>query len=306
MKKIILLGILIITIVSCQQSKKYEYVELGTKESIFGGTERDEKDGVTIRAKTDSIAYLEAYQKFCISEKVSKDMEEAYGSSASKPTDFKLLDEQGNNIALTISFDKMDSLKMSVRSRIFEMKNSLKESADAYKEKEIEDFKNSVKIDSSKIKELEPFFNTKKDEFDPDGLVWHKPKSAPKYTNRNGIYCYFQSNNGMPSNLRLRLQYHSDDWLFFHKVQFSIDGKAYEFIPMDTETDSGNGGRIWEWFDESMGKSNTELLDALANAKSAKMKLIGRQYHDIKTITSTEIRDIKRTLDLFKAMGGNY
>lgn len=303
MKKLLLMGTLIITVVSCQQSKNYEYVELGAKESIFGGTERDEKDRVIIRAKTDSIAYLEAFQKFCISEKVSKDMEDVYGASATKPTDFKLLDEQGNNIALTINFDKIDSLKMSVRSRIFEMKNSLKESADAYKEKE---FKNSEKIDSSKIKELEPYFNTKKDEFDPDGLAWHKPKSAPKYTNRNGIYCYFQSYNGMPSNLRLRLQYHADDWLFFHKVQFSIDGKAFEFIPMDTETDSGNGGRIWEWFDESMGRSNTELIDALANAKSAKMKLIGRQYYDIKTITPTQIKDIKRTLDLYKAMGGNY
>lgn len=306
MKRTLLFGILIVVFASCQQSKKYKYIEIGTKESIFGGTERDEKDGVIIRATTDSIAYLEAYQKFCISEKVSKDMEEAYGTSATKPTDFKLIDEQSNDIALLISFDKIDSLKTSIRSRIFEIKNSLKESADAHREKEIEDFKKSVKIDSLKIKQLKPYFNTKKDEFDPDGLVWHKPKSAPKYTNRNGIYCYFQSNNGMPSNLRLRLQYHADDWLFFHKVQFSIDGKAYEFIPMNTETDSGNGGRIWEWFDESMGKSNTDLLEALANAKSAKMKLIGRQYYNIKTITSTQIRDINRTLDLYKAMGGEY
>lgn len=174
------------------------------------------------------------------------------------------------------------------------------------REEKIETFKQTATIDSAKIKELEPFFYAKKDEFDPNGLVWYKPKSAPKYTNRNGIYCYFQSNKGMPSNLRLRLQYYADDWLFFKKVQFSIDGKAYEYIPMDTETDSGNGGKIWEWFDESMGKSNTELLDALANAKSAKMKLIGDQYYDIKTINSTQIRDIKRTLDLYKAMGGEY
>ncbi len=292
--------------VSCQQSKKYEYVEIETRESIFGVTERYEKEGEIIRAKTDSIAYLEAYQKFCISEKVSKDMEESYGSFPTKPTDFKLLDDQGDNIALSIKFDKMDSLKMSVRSRIFEMKNSLKESADSYREKEIEDLKKSVKIDSAKIKELEAYFNIKKDEFDPDELVWYRPKSAPKYTNQNGIYCYFQSNNGIPSNLRLRLQYYADNWLFFNKVQFSIDGKAYEFIPMNTETDSGNGGLIWEWFDEYMGKSNTRLLDALANAKSAKMKLIGRQYHDIKTISSTEIKDIKRTLDLYEAMGGEY
>jgi len=306
MRKNLLLVLLIITITSCEQSKKYKYVEIGQKESLFGGTERDEKDAVIIRSKNDSIAYLDAYQKFCISEKVSQDMKEALGSASTTPTDFKLIDEQGNNVALLINFDKIDSLKNSVRNRIFEMKNSLKETVDNSKEKEIENFKKSVKIDSAKIKELNRYFNSKTDEFDPNALVWHKPKSAPKYTNRNGIYCYFQSNNGMPSNLRLRMQYHADDWLFIQKVQFSIDGKAFEFIPRDTETDSGNGGRIWEWFDEGMGKSNTELLNALANAKSAKMKLIGRQYYKVKTITNNQIRDIKRSLDLYKAMGGTY
>ncbi len=213
MKKLLLLVLLTIIISACEQSKNYEYVELGLKESIFGGIEQDEKDAVVIKAKNDSIAYLEAYQKFCISEKVAQDMQEALGSSSTKPTDFKLIDEQGNNIALLINFDGIDSLKNDVRNRIFEMKNSLKETVDNNKEKEIETFKNTVQIDSAKIKELEKFFNSKKDEFDPNALVWQKPKSAPTYTNQNGIYCYFQTNNGMPSNLRLRMQYHADDWL---------------------------------------------------------------------------------------------
>ena len=46
----------------------------------------------------------------------------------------------------------------------------------------------------------------------------------------------------MPSNLRFRIQYYADDWLF-NKVQFSIDGKAYEYIPSDTERDCGYGGK---------------------------------------------------------------
>lgn len=306
MKKLLILVLLTSFFTSCEQSKKYEYVEIGLKNSLFGGTERDEKDPVTIQAKNDSIAYLEAYQKFCISEKLSQDMIEVVGSSSTTPTDFKLLDEQGKNIALLINFYKIDSLKNMVRTKIFDKSNSLKEIIENSKQKEIEDFKNNAKIDSAKIKELNKFFTSKTDEFDPNALVWHKPKSAPKYTNQNGIYCYFQSNNGMPINLRLRMQYHADDWLFIKKVQFSIDKKAFEFIPRNTETDSGNGGRIWEWFDEDMGKSHTELLDALANAKSAKMKLIGRQYYKTKTITNDQIRDIKRSLDLYKAMGGTY
>ena len=300
-----LLVVLVVVLASCQQLKEYEYTEIGTRESIFGGTERIENNVEIIRAENDSVAYLKAYRKFTMSEKLSKDMVEVYGDSEFQPTDFRLVDIEGHNIAL-INFDNIDSVEREIRTRIRGMKNYLKESAERNRKREITDFKNSVKIDSAKITELEPFFEAKKDEFNPDGLVWHKPKSAPKYTNRNGIYVYFQSINGMPSNLRLRLQYHSDDWLFLKKVQFSIDGKAYEFIPMNTETDSGNGGRIWEWFDEPIGKSNTELLNALSNAQSAKMRLIGRQYYDIKNLTKTQITDIQRTLDLYKAMGGDY
>jgi hypothetical protein len=308
MKQFIFIVILIITIISCRQltEKKYEYIELEAEESLQGNIEINEKDKEIIWAKNDSIAYLKAYRKFCISEKVVQDIEEAIEYSASKPTDFKLLDEDGKDITILIDFDKIDSLKADIRSSIFDKKNTMKESINEARDKEISNFKKTAKVDSTKIKKLKPFFDTKNDEFDPRGRVWYKPKSAPRYPNRNGIYCYFQTNDGVPSNLRLKLQYHADSWLFFHKVQFSIDGKAYEFYPTDTETDSGNGGKIWEWFDEPMRKSNTDLLDALANAKNAKMKLVGEQYYKIKTISASQIRDIKRTLELYKAMGGVY
>lgn len=36
------------------------------------------------------------------------------------------------------------------------------------------------------------------------------------------------------------------------------------------------------------------------------MKFIGRQYYDIKTISQQQILDIKRALDLYRAMGGKY
>ena len=100
------------------------------------------------------------------------------------------------------------------------------------------------------------------------------------------------------------MQYYSDEWLFFNRVQFSIDGKAYEYVPLNTETDNGDGGYIWEWFDESITNSDKDLISALSNAKSAKMKLIGRQYFDIRTISKDQIKNIKRTLDLYKEMGG--
>lgn len=160
-------------------------------------------------------------------------------------------------------------------------------------------------IDSVKVKELEKGFRIESDEFSESNRKWYKPKLVPKFTNKNGIYCYFQTENGKPSNLRFRVQYYSDDWLFFDKVQFSIDGKAFDYIPSKTETDAGNGGYIWEWFDESLTDADKELVYALSNAQNAKMKLIGK-YSDVKVITKEQVKGIKQTLDLYNAMGGKY
>ena len=161
-----------------------------------------------------------------------------------------------------------------------------------------------IQVDSAKMKELLPYFDVKKDVFDPSGKVWYEPKSAPKYTNQNGIYLYFATQGGKIRPLRFRIQYYAEDWLFFKKVQFSIDGNAYEYVPSRTETDSGDGGMIWEWFDEALNGGDKELIYALTEAKSAKMKFVGQQYYDIKTITQKQVTNMKRTLELYRAMGG--
>jgi hypothetical protein len=164
----------------------------------------------------------------------------------------------------------------------------------------------NVIIDTAKVKALKNYFVESVDEFSNDNLVWIKPKNAPKFVNDNGIYLYFQANNGVVSNLRFRIQYHASDWLFFEKVQFSIDGTAYDSFPADVKRDSGNGGKIWEWTDQMVRANDSELIKALANAKSAKMKIIGREYFDIKNISSSQIQSMYRTLEYFQALGGKF
>jgi len=300
--RILFLLALGIFLTSCDKS--YKYVEKVSEESILGGTDIKEKDETIIKAKDDSTAYLEAFQKFCISVKVNKDMAQSMGKTYSTPLSFKLLNDKGEDITNTTMFANRTQREKEIEEKIFSMKNSIQDAVDNNKKEKIDEFKQTAKLDSAKIKELKQFFRVRKDEFSTTGKTWYEPKSAPSYTNRNGLYCYFQTENNMPSNLRFRMQYYSDDWLFFSKVQFSIDGKAYEYIPMDTETDSGDGGHIWEWFDESVSESDKELINALVNAKSAKMKLIGKQYFDIRTISQDQIKNIKRTLELYQAMGG--
>jgi hypothetical protein len=275
------------TLISCsKQKQKYEYEVLKDNRMIDSGT---------IETETDSSAYMKAYKMYLVRRKSIQRANHKVNSEMSVPNNFLLYNEQGIEISKEITFSNMDSLKDELFTRIEGL---------GLGEKYIPKEDKSKKVDSVAIAKLKPYFYTKKDEFDPKGLVWYKPKNAPKYVNSNSIYFYFQAIEGKSSNLRLKLQYHAEDWLFIKKVQFLIDGKAFEFIPTETETDSGNGGKIWEWIDEDISKNYPELLQALYNAKNAKMKLIGSQYHKVKPITKTQITYIKRSIDLYKAMGG--
>ena len=301
MKKLLLLICVLMLLTAC--NKKYRYVEIVREQSVLGGSSEIEKDEATISASSDSTAYIEAFSKFCISQKVYSDMRKKdMADNLDIPIGFKLYNSEGVDIS-DIDFATKKQKEDEIVSRFMSMDNVVGNS------NESSNLGTSIpesKIDSAKIKELLPFFDVNKDEFDPNGKTWYKTKSAPKYADRNGIYLYFAVLEGKVMPLRFRVQYYSDNWLFFKKIQFSIDDKAYEYIPSSTETDSGNGGKIWEWFDEALTGSDRDLIYALVKAKSAKMKLIGRQYYDIKNITNNQVTDMKRTLELYRAMGGMY
>jgi hypothetical protein len=306
MKKIILF-LFLSFMVSCNlNNKNYKYIAIVEEEGLMGGTERKEQEPKIIEAENDSIAYLEAYKDFCIALKVSGDMKSSYGTSSNTPIEFRLLNEKDEDITNLVAFKGKELKEKEIKDQIFSMDNSVQKSVDNYKNEKDANFKKDAKIDSLKIKGLAKYFSKKNDEFSNNNSTWFTPKTAPKFANANGIYCYFQTENGIPNKLRFRIQYHAEDWLFFDKVQFSIDGKAYDYIPTKTETDSGNGGSIWEWFDESIIESDKDLINALANAKSAKMKLNGKQYYEVKTISKAQINSIKQTLEYYKAMGGEY
>lgn len=291
MKRVLFSFLVIFVFSSC--NKSYKYVEIIKERSILGESyEQKEKEAKNIIAKNDSIAYLEAYKKFCISLKVSKEMKDAGMEFASIPIRFSLYDDKGKEVKVYVDNKILDEIEKQIAS----LDGGIKEIYPNNSQKA------QNPIDSIKIKELIPLFSFKKDEFDPRGLTWIVPKSAPKYTNQNSLYCYFQKDVDGVSNFRIRIQYYSEDWLFIRKYQFSIDGKAYEFIPNNVETD--HDSNIWEWCDEKLTTNTLEIIKALSISKKAKIKFVGRQYHDIRTITKKEIEGIKDALDLYAAMGG--
>lgn len=281
---------------SCVTEKNYTYIETVREYDLFGRASIVDEEGKNIKALSDTVAYIEAYTNFCISQKVYDDLRKKGVEGLSVPLSFKLYNDAGVDITDT-EFATKTLKEEEIKSEFVNMNNDVDGSSKRNNKE--------CKIDSVKIEELLPYFIVKKDEFDPKGTTWYKPKSAPQYTNRNGIYLYFGEQGGKLLPLRFRIQYYADDWLFIKKVQFSIDEMAYEFYPLDTERDHGSG-KIWEWFDESVTGSDRELIYALSNAENAKMKFIGSQYYDIRNITQQQTLDIKRVVELYNAMGGTY
>jgi hypothetical protein len=156
------------------------------------------------------------------------------------------------------------------------------------------------KADSSKLKALKNRIYIKKGEFDEPTFIYSK--NRPKYHSSNALYIYY--NKDLLSGVRLVAQYYADDWLFIEKIKFSIDGKTFTYIPTDVKRDN-DGGYIWEWMDEYMGSENKELIEALANAKSVKIRYDGRQYYDDRTVSASNLQSIKDVYQYFKASGGS-
>ena len=304
-KQILPLFCLVALLSACNTNHTYRYIETDDQKSLLGGTDRIDKTPKEIKAPSDTVAYLEAYKYFCISMKVAQDMASTSVGSAGTPLSFKLYNDKGEEISNSISFAGKTTREKEIEMQIFAMKNTFKESLDKSKTNDSAHFQQTAVIDSAKIKELTKYFRIKKDEFSTTSEVWYKPKAAPEYINMNGIYCYFETEHGTPTNLRLKIQYLADDWLFFKTVQFSIDGKAFEYTPSKTSTDNGDGN-IWEWLDEGLTSGDKDLIYALSTAKKAKMKLIGEHYFSIKDITESQVNGINKTLALYTAMGGQF
>ncbi len=150
------------------------------------------------------------------------------------------------------------------------------------------------------IEKLSKKFNEKKDEF--SDKVWIYPKNCPKYRNKNATYCYFMKQNGLVRNLRFVFQYAGSKWLFIEGLIFNIDGKVFEYRRLDFNTDCGYSG-VWEWCDLQL--SDAELIKALENAKSIKIKMNGDKYYDTRTLKADNIASIQNTIKYYKALGGD-
>lgn len=168
--------------------------------------------------------------------------------------------------------------------------------------------KEQKKIEELKlnIDKLKPLFNITTDEF--ENCSWVKPKSIPQYRNMNGIYCYFQIKNNIPTNFRFVYQYYANEWLFIKKIKIKIDDSDF-VTTIEPEMKTDNNTKIWEWCDESVRSNNSispHLIQSIGKAKSVKLKLIGTNYAKEINLSKSQIKSIKDTYEYYLALGGKF
>lgn len=114
--------IVLLLLFSCNQNKSYKYIEIIEEQSISGkkvGTK--EKEAVEIKVENDSIAYLEAYEDFCVSLATDIYMKNTSSMYLSKTIDFKLINEQGIDISKTVDFKNKSSLTENIKKATFNL-----------------------------------------------------------------------------------------------------------------------------------------------------------------------------------------
>ena len=134
---------------------------------------------------------------------------------------------------------------------------------------------------------------------------YFRDTTSPKFVNQNAFDIYAGGTPGQVPTLFLRIQYEGSDWLFIKSYFFNVDGFTYEITPDYGVIKTDNNTRVWEWYNEAMTSAQVDLVQRIANSKSAVMRLNGTQYHKDVTITATQKSAIKNVLTVFQGLGGD-
>lgn len=143
-------------------------------------------------------------------------------------------------------------------------------------------------------------------------IDWYYPKAYPYYTADNlwgvDIRSFVLPYIGRDKNgrmwMRLVCHYYGDDWIFFERAIFSIDGEnqVKSFKRSDINRDH-DGGYVWETADIAADSSEQSLMWDIVNSTQTIVRLEGNYIHDI-TVSDTDKTAMREILTCFEALNG--
>ena len=149
------------------------------------------------------------------------------------------------------------------------------------------------------------------DEFNK--VFFFQDESSTFYVDNNTLQLYLvydkstfkslsssSSSSPVSVNLRLRIHYWADSWLFINRYRFKLDNDSVlSIVPEKVKREVLDGGRISEVGDIILGGEDLNNVRSIVNSKTVKMRLDGGEHYDERNLRRAELVAAKHILDVY-------
>ncbi|WP_128755309.1 hypothetical protein [Aquimarina sediminis] len=185
---------------------------------------------------------------------------------------------------------KGKSLLKKVEKEIIETQKALDK--DKLKEDNNEDYKKAL----AKMKK----------KYDVDNEVtWYSDKSSTQLNNQNFVQTYIGKKEKRKPWLGLSINYFTKkEWLFIQRMEVDVDGKIFEIeedTPGEFKSKEESGGKR-EWLDRIIKDFDMPMIKAMASGKTIKIKYVGKDDIDSRTLSKVEKKAIQNVLLAYEGL----
>lgn len=272
-------------------------VTLDSESTITAARKLFDSSSADVQAKVSAAADLTAAEAtlkelIAAEEKASQQRADAVASLISAIGTVTLDSEA----AIKAAQDAYDSLSQTDAAKVSNIGN-LKAAADTLKGLKKQAVMSQLKNFKSEVDKVR-------------NLSFYYPPAFPYSTSAGYWYADQRSfvlpYMGMQGNdvwLRLVCNYTSDDWVFFKKITFAVDDQRfYETFKYSEVTRDNAAGDVWEYVDLDVGKSEIEMLWAIANSTETIIRFEGDDYYRDFTVTAKDKDSIRQMLTIYESL----
>lgn len=264
-------------------------VTLNSEESINAAEKAINALGAEDREKfkyEDEFEEAKAEYKRLVSEKNAADVETAIDEMGEATID--------NLESINDAQKKYDALSSDEKELVsnYNVLESAQETLAAAKKEKARELLSTMKLEEDRVRQYKFYY----------------PKGWRHYSDgwAADIKCFVLPYIGASNDdvwLRMVCNYTADDWIFFEKITFSVDGKNYykSFQYNDVVRDNANGD-IWEYVDMDVNNTELEILKAIAYSNETIVRFEGDDYYDDMVVSAEDKQGIKDALKVYELL----
>lgn len=272
-------------------------VTLDSESTITAARKLFDSSSADVQAKVSAAADLTAAEAtlkelIAAEEKASQQRADAVASLISAIGTVTLDSEA----AIKAAQDAYDSLSQTDAAKVSNIGN-LKVAADSLKglkKEQALSMLNGMKVEKDKVRNMS-FYYPAAFPYSTSAGYW--------YADQRSFVLPYLGMQGDDVWLRLVCNYTSGDWVFFKKITFAVDDQRfYETFKYSEVTRDNAAGDVWEYVDLDVGKSEIEMLWAIANSTETIIRFEGDDYYRDFTVKAADKESIRQILTSYEAL----